>query len=246
MILIVGANGHLGRLVAQRLLAQGKQVRVMARNPNTVSDLVQKGAEPIQADLRYPDQLVNALRGVEQVVAAAHALNGKGDNNPKTVDDLGNRHLIDAAQANGVGHFVFISIQGASPSSPLPLFRIKYAIETYLAGSGLNYTIIRPTAFMDLWGHLIGASILKQGRAVILGSGSNPVNFVAADDVARVVCLSLDGRFGLNQRIEAGGPENLTVNQVADIFAGLSDRPVKALHIPLPILQVMEGLLRPF
>src|SRR5579863_1998216 len=126
MILIVGASGRLGSVVTKLLLAQGKSVRVMSRDPRKLAHLQKIGAEVVTGDLRDPASLLSACQGVEQVVAAAHALVGKGDNNPHTVDDAGNRHLIDAARAAGIKHFVFVSVQGASPHSPLEFFRIKY------------------------------------------------------------------------------------------------------------------------
>ena len=179
MILIVGASGRLGSAVAQRLLAEGKQVRLMTRTPSNLVDLKRQGAEVVSGDLRNPESLKNACQGVEQVLAAAHALVGKGDNNPQTVDDAGNRQLIDAARAAGVKHFVFLSILGASPDAPVEFFRIKNHTEEYLRTSGLNFTIIRASAFMDLWAQLIGQSIVEQGKTTIFGRGNNPINFVA-------------------------------------------------------------------
>ncbi len=61
-----------------------------------------------------------------------------------------NRQLIDAAKVAGAKYFIFVSVQGASPDSPLEFFRIKYRTEEYLRASGLNFTILRPSAFMDL------------------------------------------------------------------------------------------------
>ena len=245
MILIVGASGHLGGAVAQRLLVQGKPLRVMTRNPPKVAYLEQQGAEVVIGDLRNPLSLQVACQGVDQVLAAAHALNGKGDNNPHTVDDLGNRHLIDAAKAAGVKHFIFVSVRGARPQSPVAFFRIKYAIEEYLRASGLNFTILRPTAFMDLWGQMMGLSVLKQGRAIILGSGNNPINFVAADDVALLACKVLEDPRALNRIIEMGGPENQTMNQVVGIFERLAGRQVKTRHIPLPVIRALSTLMQP-
>ena len=97
MILIVGASGRLGSIVAQNLLAQGKPVRVMTRTPLNLAHLKQQGVEVVSGDLRDPASLLRACQGVEQVLAAAHGLTGKGDNNPQTVDDTGNCQLIDAA-----------------------------------------------------------------------------------------------------------------------------------------------------
>ncbi len=245
MILIVGASGHLGSIVAQRLLTQGKPVRVMTRTPLNLAHLKQQGVEVVSGDLRDPASLLSACQGVEQVLAAAHALTGKGDNNPQTVDDAGNCQLIDAAKVAGVKHFVFISVMGASPNAPVEFSRIKYRTEEYLRASGLSFTIIRPSAFMDLWAQLIGQPILKQRKTTIFGRGNNPVNFVAVEDVARFVCTAFEDPRAHNRVIEVGGPENLTLNQVAEIFAGVSGRQAKKRHVPLPMMRAMSILMRP-
>src|SRR5713101_1250377 len=245
MILIVGASGRLGSVVAQRLLTQGKPVRAMTRTPLTLAQLKQQGAEVVNGDLRNATSLLSACEGIEQVLAAAHALVGKGDNNPQTVDDIGNRHLIDAAKAAGVKHFIFVSVQGASPDSPLEFFRIKYRTEEYLRASGLSFTILRPSAYMELWAQLIGQPIIEQGKTTIFGRGNNPINFVAVEDVARFVCTVLDDPRAHNRVIEVGGPENLTMNQVAEIFERTSGCRAKKRHVPLPMMRVMSILMQP-
>src|SRR5260370_29717130 len=233
---MVGASSRAGSVVVQRLLAQGKPVRAMTRTPVSLAHLKQQGVEVVSGDLRDPTSLLRACQGVEQVLAAAHALDGKGENNPHTVDDVGNRQLIDAAKAAGVEHFVFLSILGASADAPLEFFRIKYRTQEYLRASGLNFTILRPSAFMDLWAQLIGQPILEQGKTTIFGRGNNPVNFVAVEDVARFVCTALEDLRACNQVIEVGGPENMTLNQVAETFESVSGRQAKKRHIPLPMM----------
>ncbi len=245
MILIVGASGRLGSVVVQHLLVQGKSIRVMTRNPLGLAHLKQQGVEIVSGDLRDRATLASACQGVEQVLAAAHALDGKGDNNPQTVDDMGNRHLIDAAKAAGVKHFIFVSVQGASPASPLEFFRTKYRTEEYLRASGLNFTILRPGAYMELWAQLIGQPIREQGKTTIFGYGNNPINFVSVEDVARFVTIALDDARARNAVIEVGGPENLTMNQVAEIFERTSGRQAKKRHIPLLMMRVMSILMQP-
>src|SRR5204863_47523 len=245
MILIVGASGRLGSVVAEHLLAKGKPVRAMTRTPLNLAQLEQQGAEVVVGDLRNPASLLSACQGVEQVLMAAHALVGKGDNNPQTVDDAGNRQLIDAAKAAGVKHFIFVSVQGASPDSPLEFFRIKYRTEEYLRVSGLNFTILRPSAFMDLWAQLIGQPVVEQGKTTIFGRGNNPINFVAVEDVVRFICIAFENSRTRNEVIEVGGPENLTLNQVAEFFERTSRHEAKKRHIPLPMMRAMSILMQP-
>src|SRR5216683_1027775 len=76
MILIVGASGRLGSVVVQHLLAQGKSLRVMTRDSRGLAHLKQQGVEIVSGDLRDRASLASACQGVEQVLAAAHALDG--------------------------------------------------------------------------------------------------------------------------------------------------------------------------
>ncbi len=249
MILVIGATSSVGMRVIPQLLAQGEKVRAMTRVPSKAEaeHLQELGAQIVQGDLRDPATVARACQGAGKVLAAAHGFApGQADNNPHTVDDIGNRNLIDAAKAAGVEHFVFISILGVSPTSPLEFFRIKYATEQYLQMSGLSYTILRAAAFMEFWAAMVGAPILRTGKTTIFGRGNNPINFVSAEDVARFSVIALEEASARNQVIDVGGPENLTFNQVAELFEKAGCRPATKSHVPLPVLRVMRLLSRPF
>ncbi len=248
MYLIVGATSRLGSRVARRLLADGKPVRAMTRTPlsEPAAELKKLGAEVVQGDLREPGSLPRACAGIEKLLDAAHGFPGTKDNNPLTVDDAGNRALIDAARAAGVKHFVFTSILGARPDHTIDMFRIKYQIEDCVRSSGMSYTILRPSAFMEFWAALVGDPIVKTGKATIFGRGNNPINFVSADDVARLALLALDDPRARNQILEIGGPDNLTMNQVAALFERIAGHPAKINHVPLPMMRLMALAMRPF
>ncbi len=247
MILVVGATSRVGKQAIPTLLAHGHTVRAMTRTPEKAEALKQLGTEVVQGDLRDPASLAWACAGVEKVLTAAHGFNpGPADNNPHTVDEVGNRQLIDAAKAAGVQHFVFISILGVTPDSPMELFRIKYATEQYLKASGLSYTILRAAAFMEFWGAMVGEPILKSGKTTIFGNGNNPINFVSAADVAAFAVIALEDANARNQTINVGGPENLTLNQVAALFEKVGGQPAKKSHVPLPMMRIMRVAARPF
>jgi NADH dehydrogenase len=178
------------------------------------------------------------------VLAAAHAFDGTGSNVPLTVDHAGNRGLIDVARAAGVQHFVLTSILGARPDHPIDMFRYKYGAEQYLRTSGLSYTILRPTAFMELWATIIGEPIVQRGQALIAGRGTNPVNFVSVEDVVRFALIALEGPQVRNQTIEIGGLENLTLLQVATIAERVTGRTASKQRIPLPAMRLMRVLMR--
>lgn len=65
------------------------------------------------------------------------------------------------------------------------------AAEEALRASGLSWTIVRPTAYLETWLGIIGGPLVKSGTARIFGRGQSPINFVSARDVARVVELAI-------------------------------------------------------
>ena len=98
---------------------------------------------------------------------------------------------------------------------------------------------------MELWAQLIGSAYPGAGQDHHFGRGNNPINFVSVQDVARFVSIALDDPHARNKVIEVGGPENLTMNQLAEIFERASGRQAKKRHIPLPMMRVMSILMRP-
>jgi uncharacterized protein YbjT (DUF2867 family) len=247
MILIIGATGVLGSATAKRLLANGHAVRAMTRTPAKAAELGRLGAEIVQGDLRDVDSLRRACEGVDKVLAAAHSLLGRGKAASKYVDDAGHKQLIDVAKAAGVQHFVYTSGAGVSPDHPVLFARIKYGVEQYLRQSGLSYTILRPTAFMEWHAHIfIGQPILEQGRVTLFGRGENPRNFVAGDDVARLAVIALTDPHAAGQIIDIGGPENWTNMEVVAQYEKLAGRQAKVRHEPLGVLRAMSVLLQPF
>jgi len=248
VILIVGGSGTLGHLLAVKLLAAGQPVRIMSRTPSKVGVLRAEGAEVVEGDLLDQDSVQRACEGVDIVVAAAHSIMGRGPNASVRVDGVGHCRLIDAAKAEGVDRFVYVSVHEADPAyRRVPFFRIKHDVEQYLKASGLAYTILRPTAFMDLHAHvLIGKPILDKGKVVLFGHGDRPRNFVAASDVAQVAFLAVTDSSLANQTIDVGGPENLSNNDVVRLYERRRGSPARVVHAPLFVPRVMSVLLRPF
>jgi NADH dehydrogenase len=246
MILLVGGTGSLGRAVAGRLLADGESVRVMTRSPARGGALAKAGAELVSGDLLDASSLTRACQGVHQVVSAAHSMLGRGKNSSAAVDDRGQRLLIDVARAAGVRHFVYTSVYDVGPVyRTVPFFRIKYEIESYLAASGLGYTILRPTAFMEVHAHqLIGESVFQKGFVALVGKGDRPKNFVAVDDVAYFAVRALRDASMSGQSVDIGGPENLTSMEVVKIYETLAGRRARVVHIPLGVLKA-HRLIRP-
>ncbi len=246
MILVVGATGTLGRKVSRLLLKGGSQVRAMTRVIADADELKALGARPVRGDLRDPDAVEFAVRGARAVVATAHSILGRRDSPSDIVDYIGHRKLIDLAKKAGVEHFIYMSVVGASPDHPLDFFRTKARIERYVEESGMAYTIIRATAFIEMHAYeLIGKQVMEGKRVMLFGKGRNPRNFVAAEDVAKAIGGALQLPALRGKSIDIGGPENLTDHQVVETFERVSGRKAKVSHVPLSVVRTMSRVIKP-
>ena len=93
----------------------------------------------------------------------------------------------------------------------MELFRAKHAAEQHLRASGTPWTIVRATAFVELWAEIMA-------KPIVFGRGDNPINFVSVDDVAAVVERAVVDAGLRGQILEVGGPENLTFNELAALL----------------------------
>jgi NADH dehydrogenase len=245
MILIAGGTGTLGRLLVPLLAAHGEPIRILSRGARSAAPPAGPGVETIIGDVREPETLRRAMTGVRTVISAINGFGGDAALGVRAIDRDGNRNLIEAAAAAGVEHFVLLSIQGAAADHPMELFRMKAAAEQRLKASHLSWTIIRPTAYQETWLEIVGRPLLETGSTRVFGRGQNPINFVSAGDVARVVDLAVTDPALRGASVDVPGPENLSFDAFVDVVRATTGVTGTVNHVPLPMLRVMAVLLRP-
>ncbi|MBC7595324.1 MAG: SDR family oxidoreductase [Kineosporiaceae bacterium] len=246
-VLVAGGTGRLGTLVVNGLAARGLDVRVMTRDPKRAAHLAGERIEVVTGDVRDPASAMTAVAGADVVVSAVHGFAGPGRVSPTTVDRDGNTHLIKAAQTAGA-EVVLMSIVGAAPDSPFELFRMKHAAETVLAASAVPSTVVRSTAFLELWIELLTSTAGRSNRPLIFGRGQNPINFVSVRDVAALVERVTIDQATRGQTLEIGGPDNLTLDELARMVVAHRSGSDGPRHIPRAALRTMAatvGRLRP-
>ena len=246
-VLVAGGTGRLGTLVVRGLAVRGVDVRVMTRDPHRAAHLAGERIEVVTGDVRDPVSTMTAAVGVDVVVSAVHGFAGPGGVSPETVDRDGNTHLIKAAQTAGA-EVVLMSIVGAAPDSPFELFRMKYAAETVLAASAVPFTVVRSTAYLELWIELLTGTAGRSNRPLVFGRGQNPINVVSVRDVAALVERVTMDQATRGQTLEIGGPENLTLDELARLVVAHHGGPGSPRHIPRVALRTMAatvGRLRP-
>ncbi|MBV9282549.1 MAG: SDR family oxidoreductase [Chloroflexi bacterium] len=245
MILIAGGTGTLGTQVVRLLAGRGLRVRVLTRDPDRARALEGDLIEVERGDVRDRGAVERATQGAQTIISAVHGLTGRGEDNPRTVDGQGNSNLIAASRAAGVEHFILVSVQGAAPDHPMELARMKYRAEQELKGSGLAWTIIRPSAFMETWSRVIGEPLLTSGKTRTFGRGTNPINFVSARDVARFIDRAVADSTMRGVALGVGGPENLGLRRFVETFQTVTGTAGAVNAIPLPLMRALALLLRP-
>jgi uncharacterized protein YbjT (DUF2867 family) len=202
-----------------------------------VAALRESGVQVVEGDLRDPHSLERACQRVTAVISTATAIRSQqaGDSLEET-DMLGQIGLVDAARAAGVRRFVYVSATGAIGTDNA-LGAAKRAVEERLHVSGMEYTILRPTCFMEVWlGPALGFDP-GAASAVIYGGGENAVSWISQDDVAAFATDAVDNPAARNAVFELGGPEALTPRQAVQIFEEEGGRTFQLQVVPEEALQ---------
>ncbi len=244
MILLAGGTGRLGADAVRLLRQRGLEVRVLTRDRGRAAHLAGYGVEIVQGDVRDHAAVRRAAEGIDTIVSAIQGFAGTKEGSPATIDRDGNRNLILAARDATVKKLVLVSVRDASADHPMDLMRMKYAAEEQLKGSGLDWTIIRPTAFMETWCDVLGRPLIEKGKTQVFGPGRNPINWVSTADVAGFVELAVVDPGTRGEVIEVGGPENLTMTEFVQVFGRESGVVGRVGHIPVPAMRVMTVAMR--
>lgn len=247
MILVVGATGSLGLEVCRRLRSRNQPVRALVRPGSTREEELRRlGAEVVQGDLRSREAVEAACRGATAVISTATAMGSKDRRNSlRMVDRDGQLALVDAAQKSGVRHFVYVSI---SPNyrELAPLMRYKREVERAVRESGMRWTILQPSNFMEIWLSSFLGWDFRDARAMIFGSGVAPVSWISLHDVAEYCAIALEDPRMANRDVPLGGPEALPPNEVVRIFESTSGRKYRVRRIPRAIPGMLSRVVALF
>ena len=235
MDLVVGATGVLGGEICSLLVKAGNSVRALVRKtsgPERIEALKRQGVELASGDLTDRASLDAACRGVHTVFSTATAIQSQQEGNTlDRVDREGQANLVDAARTAGVRRFVFISFP-EKPDIDYPLQAAKRATAERLKKSGIPWTIIEASMFMEVWlGPHLGFDA-KGARARIFGKGDRKISWVSYRDVAALAVAAAQSPAGENQVLEMGGPESLTPLEVVRIFEDRGGKKFALDYVP--------------
>jgi uncharacterized protein YbjT (DUF2867 family) len=224
MILVTGASGKAGKAVVTALARAGAPTRALVRRASQIEVLTNLGAhEVMSADMRLTPEL---RRAVENIRAVYHICPNV---NPDEVD-IG-RRVIAAAKEAGVEHLVLHSVLHPQMEQ-MPHHWNKLRVEEALFESGLNFTILQPTAYMQNllagWKLITEDGVLRNPYPV-----ETRLSLVDLEDVAEAAAMVLTKRGHTGATYELVSTLPLTQTEVAAILSDALGRPVRAEAEPL-------------
>lgn len=193
-IVVIGGTGLIGSKVVSKLTERGHQA--VAAAPNTgVNTLTGEG-------------LAEALDGAQVVVDLA---NSPSFEDRAAIDffKTAGRNIAEAEKAAGVGHHIALSVVGTEKLQESGYFRAKWAQEELIRGSGIPYTLLHATQFMEFL-RGIAQSAIVDGAVHVSHAYIQPM---AADDVADAVAAAALAE-PANRTIEIGGPEKFHLDEI--------------------------------
>ncbi|HWJ67700.1 MAG TPA: SDR family oxidoreductase [Nocardioides sp.] len=212
VLAVTGSTGALGRLVARALSERGLQQRLLVRDPARAPEL--PGAVVERTSYADPDLARASLAGVGTLFMVSGA---------EAADRLEqHRTFVDAAAAAGVQHVVYTSFAGAAPDCTFTLGRDHWATEEHLRATGMAFTFLRDSLYLDFMPDLVGEDGVIRGPA-----GDGRVAAVTRADIARsTVAVLTDPAAHAGLTWDLTGPEALSLDQVAAILTAHTGRTV--------------------
>jgi NAD(P)H dehydrogenase (quinone) len=222
-VIVTGASGQLGRLVAGQLLDRltPGEIVLVTRRPQALADFAERGVEVRRGDFDEPDSLTDAFAGGDRMLMISTLAIGRRAEQ--------HRAALDAAAAAGVGRIVYTSLTNPVEGHPSAAVVDDHReTEALLQGSDLAWTVMRNAAYSELQVPL-GAIAVAYGK-LVTNAGDGRVAPISRSDcaAAAVAVLTSDGHEG--QTYEITGPEALAQSDIAELLSEISGRPVQVIQ----------------
>lgn len=232
MILITGANGHLGSLVIEYFRMNNPEAKIagLVRSEEKGAKLKEFDVELRIGDYLNPESLDNAMKGIETVLLISSS----------TIEDRVQQHknVIDAAQKANVKNILYTSMLQADKELS-PLAPDHHQTEKYLKKSNLNYTIFRHTFYAEFFPYLLGEA-LETGEWILPSNGEK-ANFAMRTEMAKAIAKALaepDQHSGKVYEITSGRAYNF--EEYASILSKETGKEI--VYVDVSVNDYIEGM----
>lgn len=252
LALVTGGQGFIGSHLCARLVAEGHQVRVLARRSSNLSSLAGLDVDVMRGDLAEPASLASAVSGADVVFHVAGALKGLREKDLFRVNADGTRNLVDAAAvaAPRPSRFVYVSSLAAAGPSPggttprteqMPPEPLTWYGRSKLAGeqavrsvAGLAWTIVRPPIVFgprerDVFSYF---RIARRGYLPVVGFSDRYFSLIYVEDLAEGMVRAAAAPVAAGQVYFLAGPEVVSWLQLGRLIGSALGVAGRALRLP--------------
>lgn len=217
-IVVIGATGHVGRNLVQRLAEAGEQVVGVATHFGDIDRV--PGVTYVEEDMTKPDAATRVVRNATAVFLTLP------ENNPDPLETERQvaHNVIEAARLHDTPHLVVATALHADREhTGVPLIDNKYSIEAELVGSGVPYTILRPGLFLETIVSRVPHD--RRDELALPLPGGHPVGVVSARDVATAAAAFLLGD-PANRAFDMHVPGGVRAEDLRRVQSQMMERPI--------------------
>jgi NADH dehydrogenase len=239
-VFLTGASGFVGRNMLQRLLQEGHTVHALVRNPQKHAQLAQPGVELVAGDVVTETGLEEGLRGCDAAIHLVGIIAEKGENTFEAVHHIGTRNVVLAAKGAGIKRFLQMSAVGVRGDAPAEYQTSKWRGEEEVRKRRVPYCILRPSLIFGPGDGFVTQMMEIMRSAPLFrpvpGNGKPKFRPIFIDDVTACFVRALTAERAVNRRIDLGGADELSLNDVLAEIARCAGVRKPAVHIPMPLM----------
>jgi uncharacterized protein YbjT (DUF2867 family) len=237
----------VGRHIAARLADDGYRLKCLLRSTDCpeAGFLRSLGAELIVGDILDAESVAAGAAGADAVVHLVGIIFERRGTTFDTIHIRGTVNALAAALLTDAKRFIHMSALGTGPRAESAYHKTKWTAEEQVRGSGLDYTIFRPSTIVGPGGEFINM-LTRQVRSSpvlpVIGNGRYRMQPVSVFDVAACFSGSINNRHAHNRVYEIGGPDRLNYNKMLDVICRVMGKKRTKIHIPVSIVKPVAWL----
>lgn len=243
-ILVVGGTGFVGKHLCRELNDRGHDVAALSRSPGDID--LPAGIETVMGDVTAYDSIEGAFEGrdvVVNLVAVSPLFRPSGGNDAHfRVHRDGTENVIRAAEEHGVRRLIQMSALGADPDGETAYIRSKGQAEELVRDSTLEWVIFRPSIVFGDGEEFIPYTkqLAPPYLTPLPGGGRTRFQPIWVGDFVGIIADAVESADGshVGSVYEIGGPDVLTLAEVAELAHGADGRPVRVVPIPMALAGV--------